>query len=142
MLQTDYDYQSMAKEYSQENVAQQLGNYRQAMDFLAYINPPKKGKIVDRFKDILYNFPNVDISSFVNIENARIYSWILQQMEYSLGEKYLGAIYVLGGGMSILPAMILDSGIRIETIRSVDINGTCQYLSDELMRDELRKHFL
>lgn len=137
LLQTDYDYQSMAKEFSQENVAQQLGNYRQAMDFLAYINPPKKGKIVDRFKDILYNYPNVDISSFVNIENARIYSWILQQMEYSLGEKYLGAIYVLGGGMSILPAMILDSGMRFETIRSIDINGACQFLSDELMRDEL-----
>ena len=137
LLQIDYDYQSMAKEFSQENVAQQLGNYRQAMDFLAHINPPKKGKIVDRFKDVIYDFPNIDMGSFVNIENARIYSWILQQMEYSLGEKYLGAIYVLGGGMGILPAMILDSGMRFETIRSVDINGTCQFLSDELMRDEL-----
>ena len=45
LLQTDYDYQSMAKEFSQENVAQQLGNYRQAMDFLAYINPQRRVRL-------------------------------------------------------------------------------------------------
>ena len=37
LLQSGYDYQEMAVEYSKPNVAQQLGNYRQAMEFLANI---------------------------------------------------------------------------------------------------------
>ena len=50
----DYDYQTMAVEYSKENVPQQLGNYRSAMDFLAHVNLIDNDKIVDRIKNIIY----------------------------------------------------------------------------------------
>ena len=133
----DYDYQYMAVEYSKSNVAQQLGNYRQSMEFLANILPTHDDKIVERFQNLIYNYPNVDISSFVNRENAKLYSWIVQQMVYSFGEKYLGAIYVLGGGMGVLPAMLFDTKLRFENIRSFDINGVCQFLADEMMAKEL-----
>ena len=127
----------MAVTYSKENVAQQLGNYRQAMDFLTHITPPIDDKLTDRLKEIIYSYPNVDISSFVNKENAKVYSWITQQMQHAFGEKYLGAIYVLGGGMGILPAMLFDTRLRFENIRSFDINGVCQFLADEMMSKEL-----
>jgi hypothetical protein len=133
----DYDYQVMAVEYSKENIPQQLGNYRTAMDFLAHTNIINQDKIVDRLKKLIYDFPNVDISSFANKENAKLYSWIIQQMTYCMGEKYLGSMYVLGGGMGLLGAMVLDSKLRFETIRSFDINGTCQFLADEMMEPEL-----
>ena len=42
LMMVDYDYQDMAVQYSKENVSQQLGNYRQAMDFLAHITLPNK----------------------------------------------------------------------------------------------------
>ena len=137
LVSTDYNYQGMAVEYSKENVAQQLGNYRQAMDFLTHISPPIEDKITDRLKEIIYSYPNIDISSFANKENAKLYSWIIQQMQHSFGEKYLGAVYVLGGGMGILPAMLFDTKLRFETIRSFDINGICQFLADEMMSNEL-----
>lgn len=137
LVKSQYDYQTMAVEYSKPNVAQQLGNYRQAMEFLANISPSYEDKVVERLQKVIYDFPNIDISSFVNRENARLYSWIVQQMQNSFGEKYLGAIYVLGGGMGILPAMLFDTKIRFETIRSFDINGSCQFLADELMSKEL-----
>jgi len=137
LAKLDYDYQDMAVTYSKENVAQQLGNYRQAMDFLTHITPPIDDKLTDRLKEIIYSFPNVDISSFVNKENAKVYSWITQQMQHAFGEKYLGAIYVLGGGMGILPAMLFDTRLRFENIRSFDINGICQFLADEMMSKEL-----
>jgi len=137
LAKLDYDYQDMAVTYSKENVAQQLGNYRQAMDFLTHITPPIDDKITDRLKEIIYSYPNVDISSFVNKENAKVYSWITQQMQHAFGEKYLGAIYVLGGGMGILPAMLFDTRLRFENIRSFDINGICQFLADEMMSKEL-----
>lgn len=133
----DFDYQVMAPLYSKENTPQQLGNYRYSMDFLAHCNIIDNDKIVDRIKKIIYDYPNIDLSSFLNKENAKLYSWIIQHMTYTLGEKYLGAVYVLGGGMGLLPAMILDSKLRIENIRSFDINGACQFLADELMSDEL-----
>jgi len=137
LAKIDYDYQDMAVTYSKENVAQQLGNYRQAMDFLTHISPPIDDKLTDRLKEIIYSYPNVDISSFVNKENAKVYSWITQQMQHAFGEKYLGAIYVLGGGMGILPAMLFDTRLRFENIRSFDINGICQFLADEMMSKEL-----
>lgn len=137
LVKLEYDYQTMAVEYSKENVAQQLGNYRQAMDFLTHMSPPLNDKMTDRLKDVIYNFPNIDISSFVNKENAKLYSWIIQQMTHGFGEKYLGALYVLGGGMGILPAMLFDTRLRFENIRSFDINGICQFLSDEMMAKEL-----
>ena len=137
LAKLDYDYQDMAITYSKENVAQQLGNYRQAMDFLTHISPPIDDKLTDRLKEIIYSYPNVDISSFVNKENAKVYSWITQQMQHAFGEKYLGAIYVLGGGMGILSAMLFDTRLRFENIRSFDINGVCQFLADEMMSKEL-----
>ena len=137
LAKLDYDYQDMAVTYSKENVAQQLGNYRQAMDFLTHISPPIDDKLTDRLKEIIYSYPNVDISSFVNKENAKVYSWITQQMQHAFGEKYLGAIYVLGGGMGILSAMLFDTRLRFENIRSFDINGVCQFLADEMMSKEL-----
>ena len=137
LAKLDYDYQDMAVTYSKENIAQQLGNYRQAMDFLTHITPPIDDKLTDRLKEIIYSYPNVDISSFVNKENAKVYSWITQQIQHAFGEKYLGAIYVLGGGMGILPAMLFGTRLRFENIRSFDINGICQFLADEMMSNEL-----
>lgn len=137
LVNSEYNYAEMAVEYSKENVAQQLGNYRQAMDFLTHISPPLNDKITDRLKDIIYSYPNVDISSFANKENAKVYSWIIANMIHVFGEKYLGALYVLGGGMGILPAMLLDTKMRYENIRSFDINGSCQFLADEMMSKEL-----
>lgn len=133
----DYDYQKMAVEYSKENVPQQLGNYRNSMDFLAHSNLISGDKIIDRLKKVIYDYPNVDLSSFLNKENAQLYSWIIQHMGYSMGEKYLGSVYILGGGAGILSALLLDSDLRFENIRSFDINGSCQFLADELMSDEL-----
>lgn len=131
-----YDYQEMAVTFSKTNVAQQLGNYRQSMEFLANIHI-NADDIVVRLQDLIYNYPNIDISSFVNKENAKVYSWIAHQMTHSLGEKYLGSLYVVGGGMGILPAMLFDTKLRFENIRSFDINGACQFLADEMMSKEL-----
>ena len=123
LMTSEYNYQTMAVEYSQANVAQQLGNYRQSMEFLANILPSYEDKIVERLQKVIYDFPNIDISSFVNRENARLYSWIIQQMTHAFGEKYLGSVYVLGGGMGILPAMLFDTKLRFENIHKFDTNG-------------------
>ena len=133
----NYNYQEMAVEFSKANVAQQLGNYRQAMEFLANIVPGADDKIVERLQKVIYDFPNIDMSSFINKENAKLYSWIVSQMSHSFGEKYLGSIYVMGGGMGVLSAMMLDVKLRFETLRSFDINGACQFMADEMMSNEL-----
>lgn len=133
----EYDYQSMAVDYSSPNVPQQLGNYRTAMEFLAHIYLTNNDEITERLKKVIYDYPNIDISSFANKENAVVYSWITKQMVQLLGEKYLGSIYILGGGMGLLAAMLFDSKLKFENIRSFDINGVCQFLADEIMGKEL-----
>ena len=137
LMLKDYDYQTMAVEYSKENVGQQLGNYRNAMEFLAHTNMFKNDNIINRFQKIIYDYPNVDLGSFANKHNAKVYSWIVQQLMYAYGQKYLGVIYLCGGGMGLLGSMLLDTEMRFENIRSFDINGTCQFLADEFHAEEL-----
>ena len=131
----------MAVEFSEQNVSQQLFNYRCAMEYLAHINLQGSNTdlIVDRFKDVIYSYPNVDISSFANKHNAKLHTWIIQQIQYAYGQKYLGVLYILQGGMGLLGSMFLDTTLRFENIRSFDLNGTCQFLADEFMKDELLK---
>ena len=140
LIGAEYDYETMAVKYSETNVAQQLGNYRQAMEFLAHCTLPRtevNDKIVDKLKDLIYSYPNVDMSSFINKHHAITYSWLIQNITRVYGEKYLGTGYVLGGGMGILSAMLLDTNLRIENLRNFDINGTCKFLADEMMKDEI-----
>ena len=140
LLGAEYNYKEMAEKYSERNVAQQLGNYRQAMEFLAHATLTTNvdnDRIVDRLKDLIYSYPNVDISSFVNKEHAIVYSWMIQNMVRVFGEKYLGTVYTLGGGIGLIGAMLLDTTLRIENIRNLDINGTCKFLADEMMKKEV-----
>ena len=140
LRENEYNYKAMAKKYSETNVAQQLGNYRQAMEFLAHVTLSKNidnDKIVDKLKDLMYSYPNVDMSSFVNKHHAILYSWIIENLVRVYGQKYLGTIYILGGGIGMLGAMLLDTALRLENIRSLDINGTCKFLADEMMKKEV-----
>ena len=135
----EYNYQKMAPEFSEQNVPQQLFNYRCAMEYLAHVNlqGSNTDKIVDRFKDIIYSYPNVDMSSFANREQAKLHTWIIQQLQFAYGQKYLGVVYLLQGGMGLLGSMLLDTALRFENIRSFDMNGTCQFLADEFHKEEL-----
>jgi len=140
IIKNGYDYRAMATKYSEINVEQQLGNYRQAMEFLAHVTLSKNidnDKIVDKLKDLIYSYPNVDMSSFVNKHHAILYSWIIENLVHVYGQKYLGTIYILGGGIGMLGAMLLDTTLRLENIRSLDINGTCKFLADEMMKKEV-----
>ena len=140
LRENEYNYKAMATKYSETNVAQQLGNYRQAMEFLAHVTLSKNidnDKIVDKLKDLMYSYPNVDMSSFVNKHHAILYSWIIENLVRVYGQKYLGTIYILGGGVGMLGAMLLDTALRLENIRSLDINGTCKFLADEMMKKEV-----
>jgi|TARA_B110000495_G_C22961672_1_gene563745 hypothetical protein len=140
LMGEEYQYTQLAEKYSERNVAQQLGNYRQAMEFLAHVSLPKNNdndKIVSRLKTMIYSYPNVDVSSFVNKHHALTYSWMIDAMVRVYGEKYLGTAYILGGGIGVLGAMLLDTQLRLENIRSLDINGTCKFLADEMMQPEV-----
>ena len=140
LVDNTYRYKEMANQYSEKNNAQQLGNYRQAMEFLAHITLSKNtdnDKIVDKLKDLIYSYPNIDISSFVNKHHSILYSWIIQNIVRVYGQKYLGTVYILGGGIGVLGAMLLDTKLRIENIRNLDINGTCKFIADEMMKDEV-----
>ena len=109
------------------------------MEYLAHVNlqGSNTDKIVDRFKDIIYSYPNVDMSSFANREQAKLHTWIIQQLQFAYGQKYLGVVYLLQGGMGLLGSMLLDTALRFENIRSFDLNGTCQFLADEFHKEEL-----
>ena len=136
-----YDYTLMHNTFGNENIPQQLGNYISAMNFMSYYSniDTVNGnfKILDRLKDVLYNFPNFNLGEFSNAENGKIISWITSSLVNSYNNKYLGTIYILGGEIGLLAASIIDTKLKFENIRSFDINGTGQFIADYMMQDEL-----
>ena len=134
-----YDYQAMSNLYTENNPAQQLGNYRSAMDYLCYYttNVTRENMLLDRLKDLIYDFPNCDISSYASKQNGAIHSWVISQMINVFAKKYLGTVYVLDGGIGLLSAGFLDSSLVFQNIRSFDLNPTGQFMADSLMKNEL-----
>ncbi len=136
-----YDYTLMHNTFSNENIPQQLGNYISAMNFMSYYTnldtANGDSKILDRLKEVLYNFPNFDLGEFSTAENGKITSWITSSLVNSYNNKYIGTVYILGGEIGLLAASILDTKLKFENIRSFDINGTGQFIADYMMQDEL-----
>jgi len=134
-----YDYQYMSNLYTEDNTSQQLGNYRCAMDYLAYhsINVSQSGMMIRRIKDLIYDFPNFDMSSYLTDVNGTINSWIISQMTNIFAAKYLGTIYILDGGIGLLGTSFLDSSLIFQNIRSFDLNPSGQFMADSMMKDKL-----
>lgn len=134
-----YDYQYMSNLYTEDNISQQLGNYRCAMDYLAYnsINVSQSGMMIRRIKDLIYDFPNFDMSSYLTDVNGTINSWIISHLTNIFASKYLGTIYILNGGIGLLGASFLDSSLIFQNIRSFDLNPSSQFMADSMMKDKL-----
>jgi len=135
-----YDYQHMSYLYTEDNPAQQLGNYRFAMDYLTYHNinvSSSNAKLVSRLKDLIYDFPNFDMSPYLTNFDGSVHSWITSQMANIFAKKYLGTIYILDGGIGLLGACIFDSKLIFENIRSFDLRPHGQFMADSMMKDEL-----
>jgi hypothetical protein len=116
-----YDYQHMSYLYTEDNPAQQLGNYRFAMDYLTYHNinvSSSNAKLVSRLKDLIYDFPNFDMSPYLTNFDGSVHSWI-------------------DGGIGLLGACIFDSKLIFENIRSFDLRPQGQFMADSMMKDEL-----
>lgn len=132
-------HQALEIRLSMNNLSQQISNYLIWMEFLAHATMPSvsEDKIVNKIRRIIYSFPNVDFSSYVNKYDGILYSWIVKNICNVYSGEYLGTTYVLGGGMGILPAMLLDTDLRIENLRCFDTDETCQFLADKLMQEEV-----
>jgi len=135
----NYDYHRMINLYTENNPSQQLGNYRSAMDYLCYYNTnvTRENMLVDRLKDLVYDYPNYDISSYANKQNGAIHSWVISQMTNVFAKKYLGTVYILDGGIGLLGAGFLDSSLVFQNIRSFDLNPSGQFMADSMMKNEL-----
>ena len=61
------------------------------MEYLAHINLQGSNTdlIVDRFKDVIYNYPNVDISSFANKHNAKLHTGLFSKCNMHMDKNIL-----------------------------------------------------
>jgi hypothetical protein len=138
-----YDYQYMSNLYTENNPSQQLGNYRCSMDYLAYnnINVSTNNKLVSRLKDLIYDFPNLDMTSYFTQTNGAVHGWIISQLTNIFGKKYLGTIYILDGGIGLMGANVIDSLLTFENVRSFDLHPRGQFTADSMMKEELLQNW-
>lgn len=132
-------HQALEIRLSMLNESQQIANYLTCMEFLAHstMSDVSEDRIVRKLQRLAYSFPSVDIATYINKYDGVLYSWIVKNILSVYSGEYLGTAYVLGGEIGLLPAMLLDTKLRIENLRCFDIDESCQFLADQLMQEEV-----
>jgi hypothetical protein len=74
-------------------------------------------------------YPDLDFSEALSQGQIQSKKWLIEHLENM--NLDLGTIFVLGGWWGILPAMIFESNLRFEKIRSFDSDPTCAPIADK-----------
>ena len=77
-------------------------------------------------------FPHLGLAEALSAGQVESKRWLIDELEKL--DRPLGTIYVLGGWWGLLPAMLFESGVRMEKIRSFDIDPSCAPVADTINR--------
>ncbi len=81
-------------------------------------------------------YPDLDFSEALSQGQIQSKKWLIEELE-NLDED-LKTIFVLGGWYGILPAMLFESQLRFEKIRSFDLDPSCAPIADKFNLSYLR----
>lgn len=75
---------------------------------------------------------NLDFDCF-SLGQLKSKEWLVNTFEhYFLAKPSIGIVYILCGWYGILPAMFFNTDLKIDKIRSFDINKECEKIADQI----------
>lgn len=80
----------------------------------------------------LKQFPHLDLTEALSAGQVESKRWLIEELEKI--DRPLGTVFVLGGWWGLLPAMLFESRVRAEKIRSFDIDASCAPVADTINR--------
>jgi len=81
---------------------------------------------------------DVDLTDAVSWGQLKSKRWLVDLLEESDGEIDLGTVFICGGWWATLAAMLFNSKLDIEKIRSFDIDETCAPIAEAINKEQVR----
>lgn len=81
---------------------------------------------------VLRNFPQASLADALSVGQIESKKWLIRALEEI--DASLGTIFVVGGWWGVLPAMMFESALRFDKIRSFDIDPSCAPIADTMNR--------
>lgn len=80
----------------------------------------------------LKQFPQLELTEALSAGQVESKRWLIEELEKL--DRPLGTVFVLGGWWGLLPAMLFESRLRADRIRSFDIDAACAPVADTINR--------
>lgn len=80
----------------------------------------------------LKQFPHLELTAALSAGQVESKRWLIEELEKL--DRPLGTVFVLGGWWGLLPAMLFESRVRADRIRSFDIDASCAPVADTINR--------
>lgn len=80
----------------------------------------------------LKQFPHLPLTEALSAGQVESKRWLIDELEKI--DRPLGTVFVLGGWYGLLPAMLFESRLRADRIRSFDIDASCAPVADTINR--------
>lgn len=77
-------------------------------------------------------FPQLELTEALSAGQVESKRWLIEELEKI--DRPLGTVFVLGGWWGLLPAMLFESRVSAEKIRSFDIDAGCAPVADTINR--------
>jgi hypothetical protein len=77
-------------------------------------------------------FPHLGLAEALSAGQVESKRWLIDELEKL--DRPLGTVFVLGGWWGLLPAMLFESRLRLDKIRSFDIDAACAPVADTINR--------
>jgi hypothetical protein len=81
---------------------------------------------------VLRTFPEINLQDALAAGQVDSKRWLIEKLEEL--DLSLGNVFVVGGWWGLLPAMMFESELRFDHIRSFDIDPACAPVADALNR--------
>lgn len=96
------------------------------------IQHPNRFSLLTHLGMALQRFPEVSFAEALSSGQVESKKWLIETLERERLE--LGTVFVLGGWWGLLPAMLFESDVKFEKIRSFDIDPACAPVADTINR--------
>lgn len=94
--------------------------------------PIHNSSFFDNFGQLLNKYPNIDLTDLFSKGQMQSKRWLVDQL-LNL-DINLGTVFLCGGWYGSLATFLLESELKINCIRSFDIDPTCAVIADTFNR--------
>lgn len=81
---------------------------------------------------VMKQFPEIKLSEALSAGQIESKRWLIEELEKL--DRPLGTVFVLGGWWGLLPAMLFESRLNADKIRSFDKDESCEPIADAINR--------